>query len=140
MAEHQFNRSGISPLYLQPPDPYFFPSTPRALPATSSAISLGTCMLRLYCITFHPPICRSSTPEPRQVPAYQRRKDLRAERHRLISELARKRRWQHREANQWVNGKVGIRRVEDATIEQLQTSCDRLVEELIRLSRARAGG
>lgn len=78
--------------------------------------------------------------EPRPVPAYQRRKDLRAERHRLISELARKRRWQHREANQWINGKVGIRRVEDATIDQLQSSCDKLVEELIRLSRSRSRG
>jgi superfamily II DNA or RNA helicase len=72
--------------------------------------------------------------EPPAVPAYQRRRDLRAERHRLISELARKRRWQHREANAWVNGKVGIARVDDATIDQLQRSCDVLVAELIRAS------
>jgi superfamily II DNA or RNA helicase len=72
--------------------------------------------------------------EPPAVPAFQRRRDLRAERHRLISELARKRRWQHRQANAWVNGKVGIARVDDATIDQLQRSCDVLVAELIRAS------
>ena len=71
------------------------------------------------------------------MPAFQRRKDLRAERQRLVSEFARKRRCNHREANLWINGKVGITKVEDATIEQLQRSCDRLVEELIRSSRSR---
>jgi len=75
--------------------------------------------------------------EPPPVPAFQRRKDLRAERHRLISELARKRRCGHREANQWINGKVGVVKVEDATIDQLQRSCSLLVDELIRSSRPR---
>ena len=75
--------------------------------------------------------------EPPPVPAFQRRKDLRAERHRLISELARKRRCGHREANQWINGKVGITKVDDATIDQLQRSCSLLVDELIRSSRPR---
>jgi superfamily II DNA or RNA helicase len=75
--------------------------------------------------------------EQRPVPAFQRRKDLRAERHRLISELARKRRCGHREANQWINGKVGVTKVEDATIDQLQRSCSLLVDELIRSSRPR---
>ncbi len=74
-------------------------------------------------------------PEPAAVPAYQRRRDLRGERHRLISELARKRRWEHRQANAWINSKVGIQRVDDATIEQLQRSCDLIVAELIRASR-----
>jgi superfamily II DNA or RNA helicase len=74
----------------------------------------------------------------RPVPAFQRRKDLRAERHRLISELARKRRCEHREANRWINSKVGIGRVEDATIADLQRSCELLVKELIRASRPRA--
>jgi superfamily II DNA or RNA helicase len=75
---------------------------------------------------------------PPAVPAFQRRKDLRAERHRLISELARKRRCGHREANQWINGKVGVTKVDDATIEQLQRSCSLLVDELIRSSRSRS--
>lgn len=76
-------------------------------------------------------------PEATAMPAFQRRRDLRAERHRLISELARKRRCEHREANRWINDKVGIRRVEDATIDDLQRSCDLLVRELIRASRPR---
>ena len=76
--------------------------------------------------------------EPPPVPAFQRRRDLRAERHRLISELARKRRCGHREANQWINGKVGVTKVDDATIEQLQRSCSLLVDELIRSSRPRS--
>ena len=73
--------------------------------------------------------------EPPPIPAFQRRKNLRADRHRLISELARKRRWTHREANVWINGKSGVKRVEDATIAQLQRSCDLLVDELVRSSR-----
>jgi superfamily II DNA or RNA helicase len=85
-----------------------------------------------------PPVAAAVVDEqPRAVPAYQRRKDLRAERHRLISELARKRRWRHLEANQWINSKIGVRRVEDATIDELQRSCDLLVQELIRISRPR---
>jgi hypothetical protein len=69
------------------------------------------------------------------VPAFQRRRDLRAERGRLISELARKRHWTHREANVWINGKTGVRGVGDATIDQLQRSCDLLVRELVRATR-----
>lgn len=64
------------------------------------------------------------------VPAFQRRKDLRAERKRLVSELARKKRCGHREANQWINSRVGIERVELATIEQLEKSCELIVDEL----------
>ncbi len=75
--------------------------------------------------------------EPPQIPAFQRRRDLRDERRRLVSELARKRRCGHREANAWINGKLGVSRVEDATIEQLQRSCNLLVDELIRASRGR---
>ncbi len=75
--------------------------------------------------------------EPRAVPAYQRRKDLRAERHRLVSELSRKRRCGHREANLWINQRTGVRSVQDATIDQLQRSCELLVEELTRASRKR---
>ena len=77
-------------------------------------------------------------PEPEgewAVPAFQRRKDLRARRHRLIGDLARKRGWTHREANQWVNERTGIERVEDATIAQLERSCEVLNEELFRPSR-----
>ena len=66
------------------------------------------------------------------VPAFQRRRDLRARRHRLVSELARSRRCGHREANLWINGKLGIAKVDEATIEQLERSCELLVRELSR--------
>ena len=75
--------------------------------------------------------------EPPPVPAFQRRKDLRAERHRLISELARKRRCGHREANMWINAKTGVGSVETATIAQLERSCEVLVDELFRSARPR---
>ncbi len=84
-----------------------------------------------------PPDAAAEQPAAAAVPAFQRRRDLRAERHRLISELARKRRCEHREANRWINDRVGIRRVEDATIADLQRSCDLLVKELIRATRPR---
>jgi hypothetical protein len=70
--------------------------------------------------------------EPAAVPAFERRRILRARRHGLVSELARSRRCGHREANQWINQKVGLRRVDEATIEQLERSCDLLVSELAR--------
>ncbi len=71
------------------------------------------------------------------VPAFERRRDLRAQRHRLISELARKRRCSHREANVWINSKTGVRSVDEATIAQLERSCELLVDELRRASRRR---
>jgi superfamily II DNA or RNA helicase len=77
-----------------------------------------------------PPAAVEVAEEPKPVPAFQLRKDLRGERHRLISELARKRRCGHREANAWINGKTRVRSVEDATIEELQRSCELLMKEL----------
>ena len=83
-----------------------------------------------------PPAPAAAEPEElAPVPAFQRRKDLRAERHRLISELARKRRCSHREANAWINGRAGVRSVEDATIAQLERSCEVLMTELFGSSR-----
>jgi len=76
------------------------------------------------------PAAAEDAPEDLPVPAFQRRKDLRAERHRLISELARKRRCSHREANAWINGRTGVRGVEEATIAQLERSCEVLTTEL----------
>lgn len=70
--------------------------------------------------------------EPAPVPAFERRRILRARRHSLVSELARSRRCGHREANRWINSKLGIRRVDDATIAQLERSCELLVAELGR--------
>lgn len=70
--------------------------------------------------------------EPAPLPAFERRRILRARRHSLVSELARSRRCGHREANRWINSKLGIRRVDDATIAQLERSCELLVAELGR--------
>lgn len=69
------------------------------------------------------------------VPAFLRRKELRARRHRLIGDLARKRGWTHREANLWANEQSGIERVEEATIEALERSSEALSAELFRPSR-----
>lgn len=69
------------------------------------------------------------------VPAFQRRKDLRARRHRLIGDLARKRGWTHREANVWVNERSGVERVDEATIAELERSCELLSAELFRPRR-----
>ncbi len=71
----------------------------------------------------------------REKPTFERRKDLRAERGRLVSELARLRGGDHREVNAWVNREVGISSVGEATIAQLRRSCDKLIEELLRVSR-----
>ena len=79
-----------------------------------------------------PPAVLPETEEPAPIPAFERRRILRARRHSLVSELARSRRCGHREANQWINQMLGLRRVDEATIEQLERSCDLLVAELAR--------
>ncbi|MDX8151841.1 DEAD/DEAH box helicase family protein [Patulibacter brassicae] len=65
-----------------------------------------------------------------EVPLWQRRQKLRDERHRLVAELGRTRRASHREINAWLNGRIGIARVEDATIEQLEQSIEVLYDAL----------
>ena len=83
-----------------------------------------------------PPVPVASSPdEEPAIPAFQRRKDLRARRHRLISDLAAKRSWTHMDANVWINERTGISRVEDATIAELERSCELLNEELFRPAR-----
>ena len=65
-------------------------------------------------------------------PAFERRAMLRSERHRLVSEVTRRDRTDHREVNAWLNRKVGITSVDDATLEQLERSVDLLVGRLTR--------
>jgi superfamily II DNA or RNA helicase len=65
-------------------------------------------------------------------PAFERRESLRRERHRLVSELARRDGMSHREANAWLNRKLGIRSVEQATIQELERSVELLVGKLTR--------
>ncbi len=84
---------------------------------------------------------RAPTPaEPAPPAAFERREGLRLERSRLVSELQRRGRGSHREINAWVNRAVGIDRVEQASIRQLERSIDTLTRELLRSSRRAAAG
>ena len=76
-----------------------------------------------------PPSPSRAEPEP-AVSAFERRKRLREDRRRLVSDLGRKQGRPPAEINAWVNGEVGVPRVQDATIEQLERSIDLLFEEL----------
>jgi superfamily II DNA or RNA helicase len=69
-------------------------------------------------------------PEPAPVPAYQRRARLREDRHRLVADLRRRDGRPYTEINAWVNQRVGVQTVEDATIEQLERSIELLFGEL----------
>jgi superfamily II DNA or RNA helicase len=82
----------------------------------------------------------SSPPErePLGVPAFERRADLRRERSRLVAELHRRDGRGHREINSWVNRVVGLERVEEASIQQLERSVEALVKELTRAGRRAA--
>ncbi|MGD0453732.1 MAG: DEAD/DEAH box helicase family protein [Solirubrobacteraceae bacterium] len=81
-------------------------------------------------------------PEPAPVAAFERRAGLRQERSRLVAELHRRDGRSHREINAWVNRAVGLERVDDASIQQLERSIETLTQELMRSSRqaAAAGG
>ncbi|MBI5106670.1 MAG: hypothetical protein HZB46_17095, partial [Solirubrobacterales bacterium] len=68
--------------------------------------------------------------EPAGPSAYQRRAILRDKRHRLVGDLRRRDGGSHREINAWLNRQVGVTRVEDATIEQLERSIDLLMDKL----------
>ncbi len=70
--------------------------------------------------------------DPGAVPAFERRAMLRGERHRLVSEVRRRDGASQREINAWLNRKLGISSVEEATLEQLQRSVDLLVGRLTR--------
>ena len=69
-------------------------------------------------------------PEPDDLPAFERRQLLRDKRHRLVADLRRRDGRTHAEINLWLNRAVGIRRVEDATIDQLERSIGLLLDEL----------
>jgi len=64
------------------------------------------------------------------VSAFERRKRLREDRRRLVSDLGRKQGRPPAEINAWVNERIGVTRVQDATIDQLERSIDLLFEEL----------
>ncbi|HEX5923867.1 MAG TPA: DEAD/DEAH box helicase family protein [Baekduia sp.] len=62
--------------------------------------------------------------------AFERRNILRDKRHRLVGDLGRRDRRPHREINAWLNQEVGVTRVEDATLDQLERSISLLLDAL----------
>jgi hypothetical protein len=66
------------------------------------------------------------------VPLFERRARLRAQRHRLVSDLARDRRARHSDVNAEVNRALGIEAVDKATIPQLERSIEWLDRALYR--------
>jgi superfamily II DNA or RNA helicase len=85
----------------------------------------------------------AAAPAPAQgapIAAFERRSDLRQERSRLVGEVHRRDGRSHREINAWVNRAVGLQRVEQASIEQLERSIEALMGELTRGGRRAASG
>lgn len=68
--------------------------------------------------------------EPLGPSSFKRRKILREKRHRLVSDLGRRDRRTHSDINAWLNGRVGISKVQDATLEQLEESVELLLDAL----------
>jgi superfamily II DNA or RNA helicase len=67
---------------------------------------------------------------PEAMPAFERRALLRDKRHRLVADLRRTGGGSHAEINRWLNRSTGVRRVEDASIEQLERSIELLLARL----------
>lgn len=76
------------------------------------------------------PAAPAAVSEPVELPAFKRRALLRDKRHRLVSELSRNDGRSHAEINRWINREVGVVKVGDATIEQLERACERLLVAL----------
>ncbi|HEY1457111.1 MAG TPA: DEAD/DEAH box helicase family protein [Solirubrobacteraceae bacterium] len=82
----------------------------------------------------------ASEPPLAAMAAFERRAWLREERRRLVADLQRREGHSHGQINSWLNQRVGITRVEAASIEQLERSVKVLVEQLTRRAgRTRAG-
>jgi hypothetical protein len=84
------------------------------------------------------PVPMPDPPAPVEVPAFERRAQLRSERHRLVSEVRRRDGTSQREVNAWLNRRLGIASVEDATVTQLERSIELLLDTLTKRSRVRA--
>jgi superfamily II DNA or RNA helicase len=69
--------------------------------------------------------------------AFERRTILRDKRHRLVGDVGRRDRRPHREINAWLNQAVGVTRVEEATIDQLERSVSLLLDVLAGKSARR---
>jgi hypothetical protein len=68
-------------------------------------------------------------------PLYARRAGLRTERQKLVGSLRRMTGEPFAQINARVNGKTGVTRVEDATVDQLERSIGLLLDELTAASR-----
>jgi superfamily II DNA or RNA helicase len=68
--------------------------------------------------------------EPAGPAAFERRALLRDKRHRLVADLRRRDGRSHAEINRWLNRSTGIRRVEDASLDQLEQSIELLLGAL----------
>jgi superfamily II DNA or RNA helicase len=77
-----------------------------------------------------PPGAADARADAPAMPAYERRALLRDKRHRLVCDLRRRDGRSHAEINAWLNRASGIKRVTDASLDQLQRSIDLLLEEL----------
>jgi hypothetical protein len=69
-------------------------------------------------------------PDAAAMPAFERRALLRDKRHRLVADLRRSQGGSHAEINRWLNRSCGIRRVEDASLDQLERSIELLLGRL----------
>lgn len=69
-------------------------------------------------------------PERHETPVFERRAMLRNERHRLVSEVRRRDGSSHREINAWLNRKLGISSVDQASLADLERSVELLVGRL----------
>lgn len=99
--------------------------------APSSVVASGP----LQTATPVPPPEPVPTPEPAEpasIPAFERRKQMRAQRHRLVSDLARVEKMGQRDVNAWINRDLGIPSVEKATLQQLERSIEWLERKLAR--------
>ncbi len=76
------------------------------------------------------PAIRPPAPAPAPMAAFERRALLRDKRHRLVADVCRRERRSHREINAWLNQAVGVGRVDEATIEQLERSVGLLLRRL----------
>ena len=77
-----------------------------------------------------PVVTAPAAPDDAPMPAFERRALLRDKRHRLVADLRRAQGGSHAEINRWLNRSCGIRRVEDASIDQLERSIDLLLRRL----------
>jgi superfamily II DNA or RNA helicase len=91
-----------------------------------------------------PAAAQAGTPavaDEAEIPAFERRALLRDKRRRLVADLRRRDGRTHAEINGWLNRACAIRRVEDASLEDLERSIELLLAELSRgRRRARPRG